>query len=61
MKLKNLTRRARAYIESPWQKLNAYLQNERTREISQEESNETGIILFLFILVWVLALEFGRH
>ena len=56
--LTNWTRRARAFIESLSQKFNAYLENERSREVSQAENEETGVILFLLVLVFVIALQF---
>jgi len=36
--------------------LSAYLENERTREVSQAENNETAMLLFLLIIVWLIAL-----
>jgi len=36
-------------------KLTAYLANEQTREISQAENDETAIILFLVVIVFVIA------
>ena len=46
---------AKAFIKSHWQKLQDYLANERTREISQAENDETAIILFLVVIVFVIA------
>lgn len=53
--LTNSIRTVRAAIASLKQKLAAYLENERTREISQAENDETGCILFLVVLVFVIA------
>jgi len=58
--LRNLTRQLRAFIESHWQKFNAYLANERTRQVSRQENNETAMFLFLLVIVWLIALEFGN-
>jgi len=49
------TQIARAFIASHWQKLTAYLANERTREIGQAENDETAIILFFVVIVFVIA------
>jgi hypothetical protein len=59
--LRNLTRQLRAFIASHWQKFNEYLENERTREISQAENNETAMLLFLLVIVWLIALKFGQR
>jgi hypothetical protein len=58
--LRKSTRQLRAFIASHWQKFNAYLENERTREISDRENNETAMLLFLLVIVWLIALEFGN-
>lgn len=59
--LTNSIQKARAFIEFQLQKFNAYLENEKTREIHQAENNETSCILFLLVVVWIIALEFGKH
>ena len=56
--LKNWTRRARAFIASLIQKSKEYLEHERSREISQAENEETGCILFLVVLVFLIAHTF---
>ena len=53
--LKNLTQPLRAFIASLVQRSKEYLENERSREISQQENNETGLFLFLLVVVWTLA------
>jgi len=58
--LRNWTRQLRAFIESHARRLTAYLENERTREISQEENNETAMFLFVLVIVWLLAFELRR-
>jgi len=40
--------------------LKKYLEHERTREVSQAENNETAMFLFLLVVVWLIALEFGN-
>ena len=58
--LRNLTRQLRAFIEFQWQKFSAYLENERTREVSQKENDETAMFLFLLVVVWLIAFELSR-
>lgn len=53
----NSIRKARARIASLLQRSNAYLQNERTRQVSNKENAETGCILFLLVIVLLLAQE----
>jgi len=65
--LTNLIRQLRAFIASLIQRSSAYLENERTRlpvrrartqtgEVSQAENNETAMLLFLLVIVWLIAL-----
>ena len=56
--LTNSIQKARAFIASLSQRSTAYLQNERTREISPQENTETGCILLLVVAVLLIALEF---
>ena len=58
--LTNLIRQLRAFIASLIQRSSAYLENERTREVSQTENDETAMFLFLLVVVWLIALEFGN-
>lgn len=58
--LKRWIQLVRVFIASHWQKFNAYLESERTREIPQAENNETAIILLLLLVVWLIAFEAGR-
>ena len=58
--LRNLTRQLRAFIESLIQRSSAYLENERTHEISQQENNETAMFLFLLVIVWLVGLQFRQ-
>lgn len=44
-------------LDDLWRQFEAYLENEYRREISQAENEETGIVLFLFIVVWLIAFE----
>ncbi len=50
-----LTHQLRAFIASQLQKLNAYLENERTREISQAENNETALAITVAVIIFLLA------
>jgi len=53
--LKKLIQAAGANIGSLKRRFSGYLQNERTRIISDRENAETGIALFFVVLVFVLA------
>lgn len=53
--LKRWTQQARAFIASLTQKSRAYLQNERTRQVSNQENAETGIVIFLLVVVFAIA------
>jgi hypothetical protein len=53
--LKSWIQAVRAFIASKLQKFNAYLEHERTREIPPAENLETGVILFLVVLVFIIA------
>ena len=55
--LRNLTRQLRAFIASLIQRSSAYLENERNREVSQAENDETAMFLFLLVVVWLIAFE----
>jgi len=55
--LRNSIRQLRAFIASLIQRSSAYLENERTREVSQTENDETAMFLFLLVVVWLIAFE----
>lgn len=53
------TRRARAFIRYQRMKFNAYLEREKKLDAVQPYDPGAGFALFLFLLVWIIALEFG--
>ncbi len=59
--LKKWTQAVRAFIESLIQRSSAYLENERTRTVSQRENNETAMFLFSLVVVWLIAFEISRR
>ena len=60
--LTNWTQQLGAFIASQIQNFNAYLEREqRLKAQGQEYDPGAGLALFLFILVWIIGLEFGKH